>query len=141
MSGYQIVIDTNVLVSALRSQRGASHRLLLCLGDAPFDIHISVPLVLEYEQAIKNSIGALSLTEQDIDDFIDYLCAIGRHHKLYYLWRPYLRDPKDDMVLELAVTADSDVIITYNKKDFEGTEQFGIDILTPQEFLKRIGIL
>lgn len=141
MSRHQIVIDTNVLVSALRSKRGASYRLLMCLGDERFDIHISVPLVLECEDAAKNSLDAILLTEQDIDDIIDYLCAVGQHHKLYYLWRPYLRDPKDDMVLELAVAADCDFIITYNRRDFEGTEKFGIDILTPQEFLKRIGEL
>jgi len=141
MSKYQIVIDTNVLLSALRSRRGASYRLLMCLGGDMFDIHISVPLILEYEDAIKNSLDALSFTEQDIDDVIDYLCAVGRHHKLYYLWRPYLRDPKDDMVLEVAVAAGCDFIITYNKKDFEGTQQFGVGILTAQEFLKRIGVL
>jgi predicted nucleic acid-binding protein len=77
----------------------------------------------------------------EVDDIIDYLCTIGRHHKLYYLWRPYLKDPKDDTVLELAVAADCGFIVTYNKKDFEGTDQFGIDILTPQEFLKKIGVL
>jgi putative PIN family toxin of toxin-antitoxin system len=141
MSTYRIVIDTNVLISALRSKRGASYRLLMCLGDETFDIHSSVPLVLEYEEATKNSLDAPSLTEQDIDDIIDYLCAIGRHHELYFLWRPYLSDPKNDMVLEVAVAADCDFIITYNKRDFQGIEQFGIDILTPKEFLKRIGEL
>lgn len=115
--------------------------MLMCLGDETFDIHSSVPLVLEYEEATKNSLDAPSLTEQDIDDIIDYLCAIGRHHELYFLWRPYLSDPKNDMVLEVAVAADCDFIITYNKRDFQGIEQFGIDILTPKEFLKRIGEL
>lgn len=141
MSRYQIVIDTNVLVSALRSKRGASYRLLMCLGDERFDIHISVPLILEYEEAAKNSLDALLLTEQDIDDVVDYLCAVGQRHKLYYLWRPFLSDPQDDMVLELAVSANCDLIITHNVKDFEGADQFGIEVITPREFLERIGVL
>jgi predicted nucleic acid-binding protein len=61
------------------------------------------------------------------------------HHKIYYLWRPFLRDPKDDMVLELAVSSDSRTIITHNHRDFRGAEQVGLRVLTPREFLREIG--
>ena len=138
MDVQRIVIDTNVLIAALRSRRGASYRLLMLLGSDKFAIHISVPLVLEYEAAAKRMLDRIPLTEQDVDDVLDYLCAVGAHQELFYLWRPYLRDPHDDMVLELAVAAGCDAIVTQNRRDFEGIEPFGIEVLTPREFLGRI---
>lgn len=141
MRVFQIVIDTNVVVSALRSKRGASHKLLTLLGPRKFEVNVSVPLILEYEKGAKRSLCEIGLSGKDIDDILDYVCAAARHRKIFYLWRPYLRDPKDDMVLELAVSAGCDFIVTYNKKDFEGSNRFGIKIITPQEFLKRIGAL
>lgn len=134
-----IIIDTNVFISALRSKRGTSHRLFMDIGSGLFDINISVPLILEYEGAAKRLISETELTSGDIDDIIDYICSVAKHWKIFYLWRPFLRDPKDDMVLELAVTSKSNFIVTYNKKDFQGSENFGIKILTPKEFLKKIG--
>lgn len=134
-----IVIDTNVFISALRSKRGASYRLVMAIGSGLFDMNISVPLILEYEGAAKRSIGEIKLTSGDIDDIIDFICAVAKHWKVFYLWRPFLRDPKDDMVLELAVTSKTDFIVTYNKTDFKGSEDFGIKALTPKEFLKKIG--
>jgi putative PIN family toxin of toxin-antitoxin system len=134
-----IVIDTNVFISALRSKRGASYKLIMAIGSGLFDMNISVPLILEYEGAAKRLIGGTKLTSDDIDDIIDYICSVAGHWKVFYLWRPFLRDPKDDMVLELAVASESDFIISYNKKDFHGSENFGIKVFTPKEFLKKIG--
>ena len=76
-----------------------------------------------------------------IYEFIDYICSVGRGHEIFFLWRPFLPDPKDDMVLELALAAHCDAIVTFNKRDFRGAEQFGIRLLTPQEFLKALGEL
>lgn len=135
----RIVIDTNVLIAALRSRRGASYRLLMLLGSDKFAVHISVPLVLECEAAAKRLLDHIPLTEQDVDGILDYLCAVGEHQELFYLWRPYLKDPQDDMILELAVAARCDAIVTYNQRDFEGIEQSGVQVLTPREFLGRIG--
>jgi predicted nucleic acid-binding protein len=137
----QIAIDTNVLVSALRSRRGASYRLLSLIDSGKFGINVSVPLVLEYEDAAKRLLGEIPLSEQDIDDVIDYICHVGARWKVYYLWRPYLTDPKDDLVLELAVTAGCEFIVTYNKRDFQNVAQFGIRALTPRDFLEEIGEL
>lgn len=134
-----VVIDTNVFVSALRSQNGASYKLIMMVGKGRFDVNVSVPLVLEYEASAKKLITHTRLKTEDIDDIIDYICSIARHRKVFYLWRPFLRDPKDDMVLELAVESRSDFIITYNVGDFEGSRQFGIKVLTPKEFLEKIG--
>jgi len=139
MPVYQIVIDTNVWVAALRSKRGASYKLLSLIDSGKFEANLSVPLVLEYEDTAKRLVGEIPLTERDIDDILDYLCSVAHHRKIYYLWRPYLSDPSDDMVLELAVTAACDFIVTFNQSDFAGIEQFGLNTLTPKEFLQKIG--
>jgi putative PIN family toxin of toxin-antitoxin system len=139
MGKRQIVLDTNVLVAALRSQRGAAYQLLRRLDSGKFELNLSVPLVLEYEDAAKRLLGQIPLSVTQIEDIIDYLCAIAQHRQVFYLWRPCLRDAKDDMVLELAVVAGADCIVTFNRQDFQGAEQFGIRIVTPQEFLREIG--
>ena len=137
----RIVIDTNVFVSAPRSKRGASYKLIKLIGKGKFKVNVSVPLILEYEKAAKESIKTISLTIGDIDDIIDYICATSKHQKIFYLWRPFLSDPKDDMVLELAVAAQCDYIVTYNRKDFQGIDNFGIRVINAREFLKKIGEL
>jgi putative PIN family toxin of toxin-antitoxin system len=141
MTKSQIVLDTNVIVSALRSQKGVSYKLLMLVGRANFEINLSVPVLLEYEHATKRLLGQIPLTEQAIDDILDYLCGLANQREVYYLWRPFLRDPKDDMILELAVSAQCEIIVTYNQKDFVGVEQFGIEVMTPKEYLARIGEL
>ena len=135
----QVVIDTNVFVSALRSRRGASHRLLLLLGGPDFQMNLSVPLVVEYEDVAKRMTQETGLSAADVDDIIDYLCSIARLREIHFLWRPVLRDSGDDHVLELAVEAECDVIITHNVRDFAGSERFGITAVTPGEFLRSIG--
>jgi putative PIN family toxin of toxin-antitoxin system len=135
----QVVIDTNVIVSALRSQQGASYKLLMLVGRANFEINLSVSVLLEYEDASKRLLGQIPLTEDEINDILDYLCGLANQREVFFLWRPFLKDPKDDMVLELAVSGQCDVIITYNKKDFVGVDQFGLQVMTPKEFLETIG--
>ncbi len=140
MKSPEIVIDTNVLVAALKSKRGASFKLLGLIGQNKFNINLSVPLLLEYEDVTKRLLGEIVLNEEDIDYILDYICSVSNLRKIFYLWRPFLKDPKDDLVLELAVTSKSDCIITYNEKDFVGVrENFGIRILTAKEFLLEIG--
>lgn len=141
MEQPRIVIDTNVLVATLQSKWGASYKLLSLINSEKFSIHVSVPLVLEYEDVAKGLLADIPLTEQDVDDILDYLCAVAQRHQIFYLWRPFLKDPKDDMVLELAVTANCDFIVTYNKRDFQGAERFGLRVVTPKEFLEEIGEL
>ena len=139
MNKYKIVIDTNVIVSALKSKNGFSFKLLSIIDDERFKVFISVPVILEYEDAINRDKTQIKLNKSDIEAVLDYICLISEERKIFYLWRPFLSDPKDDMFLELAVESESDYIITFNKKDFKGIEKFGIKPLTPQEFLKRIG--
>jgi putative PIN family toxin of toxin-antitoxin system len=132
-------MDTNVLVAALQSRRGAAYKLLTLINSGKFDLHVSVPLVLEYEEVAKRLLDAIPLTEQDVDDILDYLCSVACKQRVFYLWRPFLNDPQDDMVLELAVTGDCKFIVTYNVKDFKGVERFGLRAVTPKEFLEEIG--
>jgi putative PIN family toxin of toxin-antitoxin system len=137
----QIVIDTNVLVTAQRSKRGASAKLISLVGTGQFDIHVSVPLVLEYEAVLLRYGAELGLTQEDVADMVDALCALAKHQKIYFLWRPYLRDRNDEMVLELAVAARCGYIVTYNQRDFRGAEKFGIRVLNARTFLQEIGEL
>ena len=141
MSVFQVVIDTNVFVTALRSQRGASYRLLSLINSGKYQINLPVPLVIEYEAVAKRLVGEIRLTAKEVDDILDYTVRLANHWKIHYLWRPQLRDPSDDMLLELAVAAGCDYIITYNLKDFKGVEQFGIAAITLKEFLEQIGEL
>ena len=136
---YQIILDTNVLLSALRSQFGASFRLLSSIEDSRFQINLSVALVLEYEDVLKRSEMNLQLTHQEIDDVLDFLCQNANLCEIFYLWRPILRDPKDDFLLELAVESNCDYIVTFNTKDFAESEKFGIKAIKPSEFLRIIG--
>lgn len=135
----QVVLDTNVLVAGLRSRRGAAFRVLELIGRGRFQTHVSVPLLLEYEYVVSRHRPHIPLSAEDLEAVLDYHCAVGQRHEIFFLWRPFLRDPSDDMVLELAVKARCDFIVTYNGRDFTGCERFGVETITPVELLRRIG--
>jgi len=112
---------------------------LLSLLESPkFEINLSVPLVIEYEDVLLRKINTLNFSEPQIGQFLDYLCLVGNWHEVYFLWRPILKDPEDDMILELAVRANYKYIVTYNKADFQGVEKFDIKLVTAKEFLQFI---
>ena len=136
----RVVLDTNVFILALRSRNGASYKVLSLIGTGSFQIAVSVPLIFEYESVAKRMSTDIGLALRDIDDIIDYVCHVAIHQKIFYLWRPILRDPMDDMVLELAVASSSDHIVTHNIRDFTRIDQFGIQAITPQQFLKKTGV-
>ena len=137
----RVVLDTNVLVSALRSRKGASFRVVSLIGKDLFQLSVSVPLVLEYEDAAKRISRLVGLSHADIDDILDYICKAAEHREIYYLWRPFLRDPKDDMVLEVAIESGAQFVVTHNVRDFAGIEEFGVEAVTPRQFLEKIGEL
>lgn len=141
MTVPQIVIDTNVIVAGLRSKRGIAYQLLTRVGTGVFDIHLSVPLVLEYREVLLRELPNLLISEADVESLIEFHCSVATRHQIFFLWRPFLPDPKDDMVLELAVKARCDSVVTYNLRDFVGVEQFGIRAITPAELLRSIGAL
>jgi len=134
-----IIIDTNVLIAALRSKKGASFRVLSLVGTNKFEPHDSVALVLEYENVVQRHRAELGLSQDDVSVLIDSLCSLAKHHQIYFLWRPSLPDANDELILELAVSAQCDYIVTHNLSDFKGVEKFGISAVTPGAFLKIIG--
>lgn len=135
----RVVVDTNVVVAGLRSKRGASFRLLSEVGRGRFEIALSVPLLLEYEDALLRHADVTGLRQADVDAVLDYFCSVAHLQQIFYLWRPLLPDPKDDMLLELAVAARCQSIITFNRRDFVGAEPFAIAVVEPGLFLSGLG--
>lgn len=133
-----VVLDTNVLVAAVRSRRGASFGILSTLPTARFTMLLSVPLLLEYEAVLKRptTLEASGLSGEDMDTILDMLAAVARPLRLHYLWRPQLADPADEMILELAVAGGADAIVTFNRGHFAGAaRRFGLRVASPREFL------
>ncbi len=141
MKKYKIVIDTNVFISSLGSKNGASFKLLYETSRTKFEQNVSPTLIFEYESVAKRRSQAIPLNDKEIDDVIDMLCGQSNKCEIFFLWRPFLKDPKDDFVLELAIESESEFIVTFNKNDFKGVDKFGLKTITPKEFLKRIGEL
>ena len=131
----KIVLDTNILVAGLRSKQGASYKLLSELTNNCFKPAVSVPLFFEYEAVLKRPGLLPNLRVEDIDNILNYLVSKATLCQIYYLWRPCLKDPQDDMVLELAVQSQSQFIVTFNVRDFSKSALFGITAITPQQFL------
>lgn len=129
----RVVFDTNVLFSALRSRLGVSFRLLSMVGQSRFALQVSAPLIAEYEDVLKR--GQLALGPDQIDDVLDYFCAQSEHHRIFYLWRPVLKDPDDDFLLELAVKSQAS-IITWNVADFKKANTLGVEVITPRQLLQ-----
>ena len=145
---YKIVIDTNVILSALFSNKGKSYKLMellasKALADIKYNV-VSVPLVLEFEEVLlrpKNRTKYDNFTQEEIRLIISDIVHISHKTKLHFLWRPFLKDSFDDKVLETAVNGQAQAIITYNTKDFAGVQKyFGIDILTPAQLFDK-GVL
>ena len=134
----RVVLDSSVLVAALRSRQGASFRLLELLRDSQFEIAVSVPLALEYEAVLVRHAAELNLSREAAVGVVDFLCGVAHRQDIHFLWRPSLPDPQDEFVLELAVAANCEAIITHNVRDFVGTKKFRPHVLTPAAFLARI---
>lgn len=138
----RVILDTNVLVAALRSDLGASYAIVSQLPSERFQMALTVPLYLQYQDVLtrpEHVTGAS--TRDDIRNFLRYLCSIAHRQRVFFLWRPRVKDPNDDMVLEAAVASQSRYIVTHNLRDFIGCgieEQFGITPLRPREFFYRL---
>jgi predicted nucleic acid-binding protein len=130
----RIVLDSNVLVAALRSRLGASYALLRRVGAGDFEHALTVPLVMEYEDVLLRP-GMVPLPASAAQDVIDYLCATGIEQAVHFLWRPLLPDPKDDMVLEAAAGAGCAWIVTFNTRHFVPAAGLGITAIRPADFL------
>jgi putative PIN family toxin of toxin-antitoxin system len=134
----EVVIDTNVLVAAFRSSLGTSYRLLQTIEQRRWRPVISPALALEYESVLKRGVEELGLSLGDIDEFMEYLCSRARLVQIYFRWRPMLPDPDDDRILEVAVRTGSP-IVTFNVRDFRGSESLGIRTISPADLLATMG--
>lgn len=134
----QVVLDTSVLVAAIRSSQGASFRLLQLVGDSRWQTNLSTSLLLEYEEVGRKHVAALWAKPEKFDELLDFLCRSARRPAISYSWRPQLTDADDDMILELAAAAGADYIVTHNVADFAGAKRFGVGILTPAGFLREL---
>ncbi len=99
---------------------------------------ISTTLLFEYEDILKRNQGVLGLSSLEIEKILDYFCMRSERQKIYFLWRPFLPDPKDDHLLELAIASGTKFIVTHNTKDFKGMEKFGIKSVTPKKLMEEI---
>ena len=139
----QIVIDICVLISALLSRRGASFNLLKRLGTGEFEINLSAPLCFEYDRHAKRITieKQLQLTEKDIEELVEIMIQSANLWEIYFLTRPFLPDPNDEFLLELAFHANCDFIVTHNLKDFRGVkDSFGIEVVTPGQFVQFLDV-
>ena len=138
----RVVLDTNILIAASRSRHGASYYLLQLIPDKRFEICLSTPLYLEYLDVLtRPEHRPKGISDEQIFGTIRYLTAQAHLQEIYFHWRPFLPDVKDDMVLELAVAAQAKRIITFNIKDFRGIDVFAIEAMKPRDFLVEIGEL
>ena len=138
MDEITIVMDTSALFAGLYSARGASHQILRLIDDGQIIPIISTTLLFEYEDVLKRKQDDLNLSEDDIEIILDNICALSKFQKIYFLWRPYLRDVKDDHVLEVAIASGTNIIVTHNLKDFSGIDKFNIQAISPGQFLEVI---
>lgn len=122
-----IILDTNVLVAGLRSALGTSHRLLTLIGTEQVRLHVSTPLIAEYDEILQRELPHVASQE-----VVNYICQVATKHKIFYLWRPLLKDPDDDFLLELAVKSQA-TIVTWNIKDFKAANTFGIQVMTDRK--------
>jgi len=134
----RVVFDTSVLVAAARSRQGASHALLSRLPDPRFQPAVSVPVFVEYQAVLLRPENLLQRPAALAEAFLDFLLSVSHLQEIFFLWRPALPDPDDDLILELAVAAESRYIVTHNIRDFRGSEKWGITAVTPSDFLKLI---
>lgn len=138
---FKVIIDTSVLISGLYSSKGAAFKLLEIIGHPDLKIFISTSLALEYESVAKRETESYWLDAILLDSFIDFICSNSSETVIYYNWRPFLSDPNDDFILELAVASGANWIVTYNHSDFIGSDKFGIKTITPKELLIKMGVL
>ncbi|CCD30055.1 PilT domain-containing protein [Candidatus Glomeribacter gigasporarum BEG34] len=134
----RIVLDTSVVVTALRSISSAGNAVLRQVAIGRWVPLITSALFLEYEDVLKRPEQrlAVNLRLEEIDQFLAALASSCEPVDVHFQWRPQLRDAKDEMVLETAVNGRADALVTYNVKDFAAAaKRFGLRVLRPGELL------
>jgi putative PIN family toxin of toxin-antitoxin system len=138
---FRAVLDTSVIMAALRSRTGASHALLEQVARETVRPLVSTALFLEYEDVLKRAENRLAtgMSEEDVDGFLAALASAAEPVEVNFRWRPQLSDPKDELVLEAAVNGEADALVTHNVRDFEPAARlFGLRVLLPRQVLKEL---
>jgi putative PIN family toxin of toxin-antitoxin system len=135
----RVVLDTSVLVAAMRSTSGASYALVSSIPSRAFQPCLSIALYNEWQSVLMRPENLTpGSTAEDARRLLRYLASQSHLQEIHFLWRPFLPDPDDDFVLELAFAANCRYVVTHNVKDFHGSGQLGVDAVTPRDFLKLI---
>jgi putative PIN family toxin of toxin-antitoxin system len=137
----RVVLDTDVIVAAMRSPSGASAAILRKARQGRVTLLVSVPLAVEYEATCSEAEHRLAagLSEREVGIFLDAVVAMAEPVMTHFLWRPQLRDPGDEMVLEAAVNGRADLLVTFNLRDFGLVPpRFGIEVMIPRDAIERI---
>lgn len=135
----RIVLDTSVLVAASRSRNGASFQLVSMLPTPRFEIALTIAVYTEWQAVLTRPEHLPPGVSVDAAlGFLRYLASVAHLQDVHFLWRPFLRDPDDDMVLECAVASGSEFIVTHNVKDFRRVGELNVKAITPGEFLRRL---
>lgn len=133
----RIVLDSSVLVAASRSRNGASFHIVSMLPSPKFEIALTIAVYTEWQAVLTRSEHLPPGATPDMAlGFLRYLASIAHLQDVHFLWRPFLRDPDDDMVLECAVASGSEFIVTHNVKDFRRVQELNVQAITPVGFLK-----
>ena len=134
----QIVIDTNVYIAALRSSTGASYAILQMIYQRKLAPLLSVPLLMEIEEVAKRPGMLPHLDNEEIEVVLNMIANRGIEQKIHFSWRPFLPDPDDDMLVELAIAGSASHIVTGNLRDLEPAKSLGLVVLTPAEFIRSV---
>ena len=135
-NAMRAVMDTNVLVAALRFRRGASYELLRLLREGKWTLVLSNTVLGEYHEVLHREAGVLKLTQAEADAYLDALCALAEQRALTSEWQPAAADPDDEPLVQLARETGVRYLVTHNVRDVRGATQFGVQVLRPSEFLE-----
>jgi putative PIN family toxin of toxin-antitoxin system len=135
MTMLRAVIDTNVSLGSLWSTQGAAFEIFQQLRRGRWQRVLSNHLLFEYEEVAKRYAVEMGLAPVEIDDVLDAICPGAEQRLLKPDWTPRLPDPDDEPLLQLAVEAKADCIVTRNIRHLKPAEELGIVLLTPVEFL------
>ncbi|HEY3914846.1 MAG TPA: PIN domain-containing protein [Verrucomicrobiae bacterium] len=139
MKRFRVVLDTNVVLSAMRSQLGASYRLLMTMGHSRWQSVVTSTLMYEYEDVARRPGAAAGLSPQDITNILDMIYQESYRQFVWFSWRPLSPDPGDDAILEAAIAGRCDYVVSFNERHLRVIREFGVEVLKPADLLKRIG--
>ena len=136
-----VVVDTNVLYQALRSQLGASYYILSLIRNNKISLALSIQIFNEYEEVLKrpSSLKDLNLNKEDINKVLQFIAFIGKPYITYFLFRPNLQDERDNIFIELFIASNSNYLITNNVRDFTTKSELkfqDLKVITPTDFVK-----